>query len=275
MKKQLLLPLAAGVSGIAAFVLRLVQYRTGFEADTGLPVPGHPAGIALVVLLVAMAAVLAVLARKLPAGSPAFPADFSTADVNALMLPMAGVFLMGLSGAMELLSGIGILGGGVELPGIGTLALVSVPGSRQMLLTGLLSLGSAGALFLSLVRCRVRSDREAQADGGVWLLVPVVMLVIRLVLTYRTVSVNPSLAAYYVELLALAFLSLGFYRLSSFAFSASRPRLFAFYAGESVIFPLAAAAGGCAPASALLYLGGGAVLLGCLLLLLADVPAES
>ena len=35
MKKQMLLPLLAAVGGAAAFVLRLLQNRTGFEPDTG------------------------------------------------------------------------------------------------------------------------------------------------------------------------------------------------------------------------------------------------
>ena len=43
--------------GAAGFVLRLLQNRTGFEPDTGLPVPGNIPALALPVLLVLAAVV--------------------------------------------------------------------------------------------------------------------------------------------------------------------------------------------------------------------------
>ena len=49
MKKEFSLPLASVLGGAAALVLRLLQLHTGFEAGTGLAIPGNPAGIALVV----------------------------------------------------------------------------------------------------------------------------------------------------------------------------------------------------------------------------------
>ena len=97
---------------------------------------------------------------------------------------------------------------------------------------------------------------------------------IRLVLTYRLDSVNPVLAAYYVELLALVFLTLGFYRLSSFAYKAGRTRRFALYTSAAVVLCLAALAdSGCTFPARLLYAGGAVTLLGFLLLrLLAPAP---
>ena len=41
MKKYAVYPLLALAGGAAAFVLRLAQNRTGFEAATGLPVAGN------------------------------------------------------------------------------------------------------------------------------------------------------------------------------------------------------------------------------------------
>jgi len=283
MKKQILLPLTAGVGGMAAFALRLWQMQTGFEPDTGLPVPGHPAGIALVVLLAVTAAVLVLLARTLPAdreNAPSFPADFSTENAGLLMLPIAGVFLVAISGALDVLLGIGILEStSVQLPGIGIVFLfVSSPFSSTIhLVMGVLSLASAAALFIAVAVCRRKGTREHTTVGNTWvLLLPTLMLVVRLVLTYRVDSVNPSLAAYYVELLALVLLTLGFYRLSSFAFGAGRSRSFAAYSGGAVVLSLAALADSDALLTArLLYLGGAAVLLGCLTLLLATPSAPA
>ena len=93
MKKYNALPLAAVVGGAVAFVLRLLQNRTGFEPETGLAVPGNLFGIALVVLLIVLAAGVLVLARAWPGKgecAPVFPADFSVEDPRQLTLPVAG-----------------------------------------------------------------------------------------------------------------------------------------------------------------------------------------
>lgn len=283
MKKQFLLPLVAAAGGIAAFALRLAQNQTGFEPDTGLPIPGNAAAIALVVLLVALAAALVVLSRRLSVdGSPSFPADFSTPDATLLMLPVAGVFFIGLSGALDLLMGTGFLGHtAVELPGIGTLFLFASSGfsSTQHLLMGALSLVSAVTLFPAVSSCLKKGSHEAPSRAeGIYLLPPVFNLVVRLVLTYRTVSVNPSLETYYVELLALVVLTLGFYRLASFGFCSGSPRLFSLYSGAATVLALAALAdsGAFLPAT-LLYAGGAAVLTGLQILLITApaAPAET
>ena len=104
---------------------------------------------------------------------------------------------------------------------------------------------------------------------GSLLLVPVVCFVIRLVLVYRVDSINPVLSDYYLELLALVFLTLGFYRLSSFAFGAGRNDLFALYAGLAVILCLAELADGFGSSQlpiTLFHAGGAVTLLGFLLL---------
>ena len=51
MKQHLLIPLAALLGGAAAFCLRLWQNCTCFEPQTGLPIPGAPAGMVLAVFL--------------------------------------------------------------------------------------------------------------------------------------------------------------------------------------------------------------------------------
>lgn len=278
MKNKFFLSMFIALGGIAAFALRLVQNRTGFENDTGLPVPGNAAGIALTILLAGTAVVVVMMARKLPEQPAVFPLDFSTEDAGLLMLPMAGVFLVGISGALDLLLGMGFLANSaIDLPGIGTLFLFASCEFPPVLhlLMGTFSLVSAAALLLCVLRCRRKDSRDSAMDGA-WLLVPVISLVVRLVLTYRVDSMNPSLEAYYVELLALVFLTLAFYRLSSFAFGSGRVRRFAVYCGEAVILTLAALADIDAPlSSTLLYLGGAAVLLGCLILLLTNLSAAS
>lgn len=290
MKKQWMLPLTAVLGGAAAFALRLAQNRTGFESATGLPIPGSAAGTALAVLLAALAILLLLLVRQLPRETeqgPAFPADFSTGDAKLLTLPVAGVFLMALSGLADLYEGLGL---GSLLWKLHTAASPNDPyalsstlvlesygasafSARTQLLMGVLSILSAAGLFFSLLACRSREGAAPKPFNGNLLLIAPVALVVRLVLTYRIDSVNPALAAYYVELLALVFLTLGFYRLSSFAFRSGRTRRFALYAGAAVVLSIAALADG-SPylSSILLYAGGALTLLGFLLLRLAARP---
>lgn len=285
MKKQWILPITAVLGGAAAFVLRLVQKRTGFEAGTGLPIPGAPAGIALAVLLAALAVLLLLLVRRLPAETevgPAFPADFAADDTRLLALPVSGVFLTALSGLADLYEGVtrgnllAQLSAAADPAYEASAVLQANPSAfspQLQLLMGALSIFSAAGLFLSLLACRPKETGAPKPFNGNLLLLPPVSLVVRLVLTYRMDSVDPALEAYYVELLALVFLTLGFYRLSSFAFRSGRTRRFALYAGAAVVLSLAALADG-APylSSILLYAGGALTLLGFLLLRLAFQP---
>ena len=284
MKKQSFLPLLALVGGVAAFVLRLLQNRTGFEAATGLPIPGNAPGLALVALLAVLALAFLLLVRRLPREAdpgPAFPEEFSSGSAGQVFLPVAGALLMLLSGLADLAEALG----GVNLLArlqaaadpYGAAAMESVSGfaPKAQLLLGLLSLVSGAAVFLAAAACR-RGSREAGSSfQGALLLAPPVALVVRLVLAYRLDSINPALEAYYVELLAVVFLTLAFYRLSSFAFQSGRTRRFTLYACAAVVLCIAALAEvGPHLSSMLLYAGGAAALLGFLLLRLAHIPGD-
>ena len=285
MKKQSLLPLLALVGGAVAFVLRLLQNRTGFEAATGLPVPGNVPGLVLIALLAVLALAFLLLVCRLPGETdpgPAFPAGFAAASSAQVFLPVAGALLMALSGLADLAEGLG----GVNLLArlqaaadpYGAVAMESVSGfaSKAQLLLGLLALVSGAAVFLAAAACR-RGGRNADAGfQSTLLLLPPVALVVRLVLTYRLDSINPALEAYYVELLALVFLTLAFYRLSSFAFQSGQTRRFTLYACAAVVLCIATLAdGGPHLSSLLLYAGGAAALLGFLLLRLSHKPGDS
>lgn len=284
MKKHALLPLVAVLGGAVAFVLRLLQNRTGFEAATGLPVPGNFAGIALVACLAALAVVLFLLVRKLPNETepgPAFPLDFAAGNTTLLVLPVMGTLLIALAGLADLYEGLTMgnlltqLKAAADPYAVVTEDCFSGFSTQAQLLLGILSLLSAAALFLAIVACRLKEGEESKPFSGVLLLVPPVALVVRLVLTYRLDSINPALEAYYVELLALVFLTLAFYRLSSFAFKTGRMSRFALYACLAVILSLAALAdGGPYFSSLLLYAGSALTTLGFLLLRFSRLDNE-
>ena len=270
MKKTAVFSAAALAGGIAAFALRLAQNRTGFEPETGLPVPGNTAGMVLIILLAVMAAGLLLLSRLLPEEAPEFP--FPAQKRELLVLPVLGSFLMALSGAANVLEG---LGSGNLLLRLQAQAdpyssyvepLGPVSGDRVHLVLGVLTIVFAACLFLAVLACGRNGRTVGSFDAGTGLLTVPVVLVVQLILTYRKVSVNPSLEAYYVELLALMFLILGFYRLASLVFGAGGFRRFAWCVGMAVVLGLAALPDSLASLpSLLLYAGGFLTLLGCLL----------
>ena len=274
MKKYVLWPLLAAIGGVGAFLLRLLQRSTGFEVDTGLPIPGNLYAILLVAWFVVLAAVCLLAARPLlPADRedpPLFPTGFSVASPGLLTPAVMGLFLLAASGVLDLLFGFS---GASALTGSGetVTVFVTAQGSqlfsgREHLVVGLLSLLSAASLLPALPACRIRPEGGARKPfQSPLLLVPVCCLVVRLVLTYRVVSVDPSLTDYYTELLAVVFLALAFYRLSSFAFRAGRTRRFAVYAALAIAFCLATLADRPDPARLLFYLGGAVTLFGFLL----------
>ena len=104
MKKVSFWPWLALAGGCGAFLLRWMQLRYGFEADTGLVVPGSPWGIALPVLLTGLALLFLALSRGAPGNvTEALPLSRSF-PVGKSFLPMAAGLLWLLSGAFELMN---------------------------------------------------------------------------------------------------------------------------------------------------------------------------
>ena len=251
---------------------------SGYEADTGLPIPGNFAALALAVLLAGLAAALALTAWLLPseeAPGPVLPRDFSTENTGLLAIPMCGVFLLALSGLSDLAESLRMLPEGLVSSRHAIYGILRAGGlgfsPQGQILLGALTLAAAVSLFPVLAGCRRREGVPRHKAPAAITLLPVAALVVRLVLTYRIDSVNPSLTMYYPELLALVFLTLGFYRLSSFAFQAGQTRRFGFYAAGSLVLCAASLADGSAYLSSLLlYAGGALTLMGFLLLRAAN-----
>jgi len=107
-----------------------------------------------------------------------------------------GLFLLAASGVLDLLFGFS---GASALTGSGetVTVFVTAQGSqlfsgREHLVVGLLSVHSAASLLPAVPACRIRPEGETRKPfQSPLLLVPVCCLVVRLVLTYRVVSVDP------------------------------------------------------------------------------------
>ncbi len=239
------LPLAGGCG---AFLLRWTQLRDGFEAGTGLPIPGDPWGIALPALLLVLALLFLGLSRGVPGGvreeaslGRAFPVG------KGGVLPMAAGLLWLLSGAFQLMA--------ARSPDEEAVfdSAFAVSLSRGDMAAGVLTVLAAVCAFCAL--CPSARDGRRAEPSAVPLLGAAAALVVRLVLRYRSLSIDPSLQAYYLPLVALTVLCLGFYFTSAFAFGAGRDRRFLPAAAWGAALCLGAAADGDL-SSTLFYLGG-------------------
>jgi len=270
MKKYGLIPAAALSGGVLCFFLRLVQNRTGFEPDTGLPVAGNATAAALPVAFIITAVVILLLSCQLPSEKEDTKLPFTgyfIADGSLLpTLLVSGIFLWILSGAMEVFFSLSQSSGGSEV-----LSSSGFLFPHLSLLMGLLSILSGASLFPLAIACRRRGDGNPPAFNGNLLLIPLACLVIRLVLAYREDSVNPALSSYYVEILALTFLILSLYRASSFAFHCGRTRRFAVYTGCALALCVTMLTDCRTVADALLYLGGVLLMLSLLLMRLNGI----
>ena len=266
MNRSMLLPGLALVGGAAAFVLRALQNRTGFETATGLPISGNLWGMSLMAVLVVLAVGGWVVSRQVPDEQSAPPASFQAVFASPAALPVtlviAGLFLMALSGVTDLAGGLGI-----ALPGpdgaYEAEAYLPVQRDVSLLLSGILSLLLAASQLVAAAKCRTGS--RAPRDESSREPTPNLLLAAPICLVVRDLSVNPSISTYYVEILALVFMTLAFYRLSSFGFQCGRTRRFFQYAGAAVVLSLASLADGGGISMLLFYAGGALSLWGWML----------
>ncbi|BAK98249.1 hypothetical protein OBV_10510 [Oscillibacter valericigenes Sjm18-20] len=251
MKNTTVLTVLSAAGGGLAFLLRLVQKRTGFSPDTGLPIPGDLPARLLLILLVFLCAALFLMVRRLPSRHPD-PRPFQDVfSVQGAVTPLVGgITLLVLSGAAQVWS---VLSGSPDFSSDGPLP------SAVVLISGVLTALSALCLLPAVLSASAghRSRNRLAAPPTLLLFTPAA-LVFQLVLDYRTRSANPVPEAYALELLALGFAALAFFHLASFAFGDGSAQVFSFLAGGTVILCAVALADGLGFAADAFY--GGCIL---------------
>lgn len=258
MKKDIALPLLALAGGAAGFLLRRLQWGTGFEPDTGLPVSGNPPALILAALSLVMAALFLLLCRGEHRSFQGYDDAFLTHDPGTRAISNAAVPCLIVAGAwrmQELLltdwpeaslaaataqmlggSGIPALLGGILLP----------------VLCVLFCLGSAIAVLLIT---RNNYWGEKKGNRFVPLLIPAFGSCLWLILTYRDRSNDPVLAAYAYQILSIICVALALYQMATFSFSREHhPSATLFFSLMAVYFSLVALADGCRLTVSLLFL---------------------
>ena len=282
MKSHWMIPIAALTGGFAAFVLRMIQNRTGFS--DGLPVPGTPAARALLVLLLVVCAALFVFSRSLTGGTALPP----PADSHAfLLLPAMGCFLFLAAGALDVYEGLTgeNLMDAFRLSEAEYLPVILYQSSQEaqvaallQTICGVLCLGGAAGALCFLSQFRPRHPRAGHAFRNELLLLLPVSLVARLVVLYRKECVNPVVQEYVIGLAALMLLSTALFSLISFQFRQGSRKQLAFFGGCASVFCLCSLADSPEWLSTdLLNLGGPLLLMGFLPLFLwrgEEAPAS-
>lgn len=249
MNRTSLFPALAFGGSALAYSFRLLQNRTGFE-PSGLPVSGSPWAILLPVVLALVLAASLILAGRIPSPKgniSCFEDAFSSFRTGPLTLLTAGIFLLAISGGLQMAANLGLLPDTVVLTASG-LRGRSLSTDSAGLLEGALTLLCAICLFSTLRACRYSGSREADRAAapagvnGLYLLLPVIAMVVRLVLRYRQDSVNPTLAAYYIPLLALVLVTMALYLLAGFAFQSGSSKTFLPVSVMSIVLCAAALA---------------------------------
>lgn len=220
---------------VAAAGLRVGQMLTGFD-ESGLPVAGNLCGILLAAVLAAAAVWLALEGRRLPRaeGTVKAVADcFDFRNMAAVFSAVAGAFLLPAS------------------------VVASVAGYSGSLGTMLLYVAAVVSAFCLLytVFTLYRGHELLSAT----LLVPVCSLISFLIILYRADAANPVLAEYYVEILAVAALTVSALELAGFAFGSGSKRVFMPVSAMALLLCVTVAAQRNSLASMLLY-GGFALL---------------
>ena len=185
--------------------------------------------------------------RGAPAGGTAEASLGRAFPVEKSLLPLLGGLLWLVSGAFQMMDA----GSPEPVESFDSSFAASL--SRGAMIAGILTVLSAVCLFCTLSPSP-REGRRAEPNA-VPLLGAAAARVVRLVLRYRALSMEPALQAYYLPLVALTVLCLGLYFAAAFAFSAGRSRRFLAVAAWGTVLCLGAAADGDL-SSRLFYLGG-------------------
>lgn len=200
MRKEILLPAVAAVGGLAGFGLRWWELNTAFEPDTGLPISGAPATMALIALSVVVAAVLLILSLtvKYPqfqGYDQAFSAKGNT--LYATVGVLSGFLLMGAGGLMAYDFATGA-------NPIYTRLIVAV----MAVASGL------------CVMTTVRDNFKGTGNGkySVPLLIPAFTFCVWLIAAYQVRAGDPVQLDYVYELFAIITGLLGLYFIAGFSF---------------------------------------------------------
>jgi hypothetical protein len=212
--KKIYLPLLAVLSLLGG-AARLWNLKTAIDSE-GLFVAGHPSTYVLVALSLISVLLLGILSIRSPGRSGEALVLYSRSPVSSV-----AAFLLLLGVILEFVE-----------------ALVSGPGLSAPILCLLGIVSGICLLVVAAGRKRGRCFHPCLE------LLPVLYLLIKLILNFKSWSTDPIILDYCFLLFALIFSLLGFYHSAGFCFDQGKPRKALFYASAGIYFSLMAAVDG-------------------------------
>lgn len=233
--KQTLQRFLIPILGAVGFLLRLFQQEI-FEPDTALAAPGAPVSYAMALYLAAVGCFLLLRAMKEEkTGKLDLASAFAAPPRQMLPVLVCAVMLIAVGGGF-------LAYGGVQ--------------SGETLRAALGGFAVAAAVCLL---CAVARWRRGGRCGGL-LVVPALMCVAWLLVTYRQYADYPVLEALYIQILAIAGFTYGFYQVAAYGFSLGSRRATRFILPAATVLGLTALADDLSLGVLCLYVGCTAVL---------------
>lgn len=240
-RKWLCLPVAL-VGGGVGFGLRRWQLATGFEAGTGLSIPGAPAAAALVAWSCVIAAVVGLLLWR----SPSMPRETEKAfhakgEAPFLTAAVLSGFLLMASGGAEAMT---LYSAGWRLADLRLGADLLTPARVLLSLLG-------GVCVILWTRGLSREDggtRESLAILELCLL-----FCVWLISDFRTRAIDPVTMNYVFEVGAIVCSLMGLYYIAGYSFQMSKPRRTALFCTMGPYFAMVTLADGHSPADLCRY----------------------
>lgn len=253
MRKHIIVPAAALTCGVIGFFLRRWELASAFEADTGLPISGAPASLALIglslVVAVALWALCAGKHSQFPGGyDQAFQAPGSTAYVGAMVL---AAFL---------------------LLGTGALLFLALPTAYKEEAARIVLMRSGGSPLLAVLPkallallcllacpCVISTGQnnyrgEGQGKYALPLLLPAYVCCVWLITAYQRRAADPIRLDYIYELFAIIACLLALYFTAGFSFERAKVTRTVWASGLGIYFSVVTLADGHDLPYLLLYL---------------------
>lgn len=232
MQKGTFFPALALVGGAVGFGLRRWQLAAGFEAGTGLPIPGAPSAWLLVGWSVLVGAVILLLCRQEKERMP-WDRAFSGAGDKPLFLTavVLSAFLLLVSAGAEAMGFSALTQAVVTSDTAGArVASAALPPLRIAL-----CLMAFPAVLLWL---RALKQGEEKGKESLALLELCFFFCVWLISDYQIRAVDPVVFDYVYEVFAIVFGLLGIYQVTGYSFQEGKPRRSVFFCLMGAYFSL-------------------------------------
>ena len=240
MKLKVLTPVLVGAAALICAVLRGLNLISGYEAGTGLPVPGNPAETGLIALSAVMAVALLLIARTYRKNRGIqFEAAFAGSGTLFKMVSVIAGLAMMAAGALGLYQTVA---GGAPAsdPEMMLTAPVSPLATLPMILLWILAILTGGCL---IGLASALSRKSISASNAMLTIFPMFWSCFDLIITFKDNGASPFVGLYAFELLAAILLTYAFYTLAGFLYSTANPARFVFSTGLAVILCIACVGG--------------------------------